>query len=197
MNLGLQEMTKNHECIPVENLYVAVSSFVDCVHDRQLQSKKFWAKIPLEKGVKIACTSGGKRLSRYLLAALIYKMQCFHMFLFLTLNLLNPFSILPLLLQHTFHLDFFLVLQEKKMAELVAANNSIRWSLGPSGTVVSFAEDVGLPNFFNTGPCRYPPPREKCSAPLCSNTYKYRDSKSKVPLCSLECYNVVHAVVST
>jgi hypothetical protein len=66
------------------------------VHDRQLQSKKFWAKIPLEKGVKIACTSGGKRLSRYLLAALIHKMQCFHMFLFLILDLLNPFSILPL-----------------------------------------------------------------------------------------------------
>jgi hypothetical protein len=40
------------------------------------------------------------------------------------------------------------------MAELMAATNSIRWSLGPSGTVVSFAEDVGLPNFFNTGPCR-------------------------------------------
>jgi hypothetical protein len=40
------------------------------------------------------------------------------------------------------------------MAELVAATNSIRWSLGPSGTVVSFAEDVCLPNFFNTGPCR-------------------------------------------
>jgi hypothetical protein len=66
------------------------------VHDRQLQSKKFWAKIPLEKGVKIACTSRGKRLSRYLLAALIHKMQCFRMFLFLTLNILNPFSILPL-----------------------------------------------------------------------------------------------------
>jgi hypothetical protein len=66
------------------------------VHDRQPQSKKFWAKIPLEKGVKIACTSGGKRLSRYLLAALIYKMQCFHTFLILTLNLLNPFSTLPL-----------------------------------------------------------------------------------------------------
>jgi hypothetical protein len=44
--------------------------------------------------------------------------------------------------------------QEKKMAELVAATNSIRWNLGPSGTVVSFAEDVCLPNFFNTGPCR-------------------------------------------
>jgi hypothetical protein len=40
------------------------------------------------------------------------------------------------------------------MAELVPATNTIRWSLGPSGTVVSFAEDVGLPNLFNTGPCR-------------------------------------------
>ncbi|CAM6005830.1 unnamed protein product, partial [Sphagnum balticum] len=82
--------------------------------------------------------------------------------------------------------------QEKKMAELVPATNTIRWSLGPSGTVVSFAEDVGLPNLFNTGPCRYPPAREKCYAPSCPNTYKYRDSKLKVPLCSLECYKVVH-----
>ncbi|CAK9200969.1 unnamed protein product [Sphagnum jensenii] len=87
--------------------------------------------------------------------------------------------------------------QEKKMAELVPATNTIRWSLGPSGTVVSFAEDVGLPNLFNTGPCRYPPAREKCYAPSCPNTYKYRDSKLKVPLCSLECYKVVHAIAST
>lgn len=39
---------------------------------------------------------------------------------------------------------------------------------------------------------RYPPAREKCAAPACSNSYKYRDSKSNVPLCSLQCYRVVH-----
>lgn len=185
--------------------------------------------------------------------------------------------------------------QEKKAAELAPSSNSIRWNFGPSGTVVSFAEDVGLPSFFNSGPSRsvlfvtlicvlvkyhvnvcqlliccqrqrlsffgffslspflsmlsillrydlttgglsqglvyvkqklqgslsqykcfyfavdlasskywldilpltasvdrYPPAREKCAAPACSNSYKYRDSKSNVPLCSLQCYRVVH-----
>lgn len=42
--------------------------------------------------------------------------------------------------------------QEKKAAELAPSSNSIRWNFGPSGTVVSFAEDVGLPSFFNSGP---------------------------------------------
>ena len=44
--------------------------------------------------------------------------------------------------------------QEKKAAELAPSSNSIRWNFGPSGTVVSFAEDVGLPSFFNSGPSR-------------------------------------------
>jgi hypothetical protein len=38
----------------------------------------------------------------------------------------------------------------------------------------------------------YPPPREKCAAPSCTNPYKYRDSKSKLPLCSLHCYKTIH-----
>ena len=38
----------------------------------------------------------------------------------------------------------------------------------------------------------YPPPREKCSRPSCMNPYKYRDSKSKLPLCSLECYKAIN-----
>jgi len=38
----------------------------------------------------------------------------------------------------------------------------------------------------------YPPPREKCAAPNCTNSYKYRDSKSKLPLCSLHCYRAIH-----
>lgn len=48
----------------------------------------------------------------------------------------------------------FLILQEKKAAELAPSTNSIRWNLGHSGSVVSFSEDVGLPSFFSTGPCR-------------------------------------------
>lgn len=39
----------------------------------------------------------------------------------------------------------------------------------------------------------YPPPREKCAGPSCMNPYKYRDSKSKLPLCSLQCYRALHA----
>lgn len=38
----------------------------------------------------------------------------------------------------------------------------------------------------------YPPAREKCAGPSCMNTYKYRDSKSKLPLCSLQCYKALH-----
>jgi len=48
----------------------------------------------------------------------------------------------------------FLILQEKKAAELAPSTNSIRWNLGPSGSIVSFSEDVGLPSFFSSGPCR-------------------------------------------
>ncbi|KAJ6982416.1 hypothetical protein NC653_025503 [Populus alba x Populus x berolinensis] len=29
----------------------------------------------------------------------------------------------------------------------------------------------------------YPPPREKCAGPNCTNAYKYRDLMSKLPLC--------------
>jgi INO80 complex subunit B len=85
--------------------------------------------------------------------------------------------------------------EEKKAAELAPSTNSIRWNLGPSGSIVSFSEDVGLPSFFSTGPCRYPPPREKCAAPTCSNSHKYRDGKSNVPLCSLQCYKAVHTTL--
>ncbi|KAJ0092828.1 hypothetical protein Patl1_24897 [Pistacia atlantica] len=72
------------------------------------------------------------------------------------------------------------------------ALNTVRWVLGPSGTVVIFSEDIGLPNIFNPVPCSYPPPRERCAGPNCTNAYKYRDSKSKLPLCSLQCYRAIH-----
>jgi len=36
------------------------------------------------------------------------------------------------------------------------------------------------------------PPREKCAGPNCTNEYKYRDSRSKPPLCSLGCYRALH-----
>lgn len=88
--------------------------------------------------------------------------------------------------------------KEKAQAEKVKAANSqtpegssIRWSMGPNGTVVTFPESVGLPSIFDSKPCSYPPPREKCAGPSCTNPYKYRDSKSNLPLCSLQCYKAI------
>ncbi|KAK7269600.1 hypothetical protein RIF29_22333 [Crotalaria pallida] len=81
--------------------------------------------------------------------------------------------------------------QEKAANALKLGSNTIRYVMGPSGTTVTFPEEMGLPSIFNSKPCSYPPPREKCVGPSCTNPYKYRDSKSKLPLCSLECYKAV------
>uniref|UniRef100_A0ACD5XA66 Uncharacterized protein n=1 Tax=Avena sativa TaxID=4498 RepID=A0ACD5XA66_AVESA len=67
----------------------------------------------------------------------------------------------------------------------------IRCVMGPKGTVVTFPDSIGLPSIFSSKPISYPPPREKCAGPSCPNPYKYRDSKTKLPLCSLECYKAV------
>lgn len=82
--------------------------------------------------------------------------------------------------------------QEKRAAANTMSSNSVRWVSGPLGTVVSFSEDSDFLGIFNSAPYRYPPAREKCAGPSCNNTYKYRDSKSNLPLCSLLCYRAVH-----
>ncbi|KAF5454189.1 hypothetical protein F2P56_023872 [Juglans regia] len=82
--------------------------------------------------------------------------------------------------------------QEKAANSMVLASDSVRWIMGPSGTVVTFPTDIGLPTIFDSKPCSYPPPREKCAGPSCTNPYKYRDSKSKLPLCSLQCYKAIN-----
>lgn len=114
---------------------------------------------------------------------------------------------------------------------MMLASNTIRWVSGPTGTFVTFPEDMGFPSIFDSKPsryylcwklklthptesfindrslttgahyinvwlvfggtCSYPPPRENCAGPSCTNPYKYRDSKSKVPLCSLQCYKAI------
>ncbi|KAM0954488.1 putative INO80 complex subunit B-like region, Zinc finger, HIT-type, INO80 complex, subunit Ies2 [Dioscorea sansibarensis] len=81
--------------------------------------------------------------------------------------------------------------QERAANFLTLAPNTVRWIIGPTGTVVTFADDVGLPIILDSKPCSYPPPREKCAGPSCTNTYKYRDSKSNLPLCSLQCYRAI------
>ncbi|XP_039029698.1 uncharacterized protein LOC120163988 [Hibiscus syriacus] len=83
--------------------------------------------------------------------------------------------------------------QGKATKSETLASNTVRWVMGPGGTTVTFSEDIGLPQLFNSAPSSYPPPREKCAGPNCTNTYKYRDSKSKLPLCSLACYKAIQA----
>ncbi|KAK1385054.1 PAPA-1 domain-containing protein [Heracleum sosnowskyi] len=88
--------------------------------------------------------------------------------------------------------------RQEELAQERAANaqtlppNTVRCVIGPTGTRVIFSEDIGLPCIFDPKPCSYPPPREKCAGPSCDKPYKYRDSKSRVPLCSLQCYKAVH-----
>lgn len=84
------------------------------------------------------------------------------------------------------------IAKEKSSKPFNLASNTVRWTMGPNGTVVTFSDDIGLPSIFQTMSNSYPPPREKCAGPNCTNAYKYRDSKSKLPLCSLGCYKAIH-----
>ncbi|XP_010546982.1 PREDICTED: uncharacterized protein LOC104818888 isoform X2 [Tarenaya hassleriana] len=81
--------------------------------------------------------------------------------------------------------------RERAAKSNTVAANTIRWVTGPSGTTVTFSEDIGLPDIFRPVTFSYPPAREKCVGPNCTNAYKYRDSKSKLPLCSLHCYKAI------
>ncbi|KAL2485729.1 HIT zinc finger [Abeliophyllum distichum] len=82
--------------------------------------------------------------------------------------------------------------QEKAANAQMLASTTIRWVMGPTGTTVIFPQEMGFPKIFESKLCSYPPPREKCAGPSCTNPYKYRDSKSKLPLCSLQCYKAIH-----
>ncbi|KAM3357792.1 hypothetical protein P3S68_020723 [Capsicum galapagoense] len=64
--------------------------------------------------------------------------------------------------------------KERPATTTALSSNSIRWVIGPSGTVVIFPNEMGLPSIFEPKACSYPPPREKCASPSCMNTYKYR-----------------------
>ncbi|KAG7576314.1 INO80 complex subunit B-like conserved region [Arabidopsis thaliana x Arabidopsis arenosa] len=81
--------------------------------------------------------------------------------------------------------------QERAARSSTLASNTIRLVIGPSGTTMTFSEDIGLPDIFKPITYSYPPPREKCVGPNCEKAYKYRDSKSKLPLCSLRCYKAI------
>ncbi|XP_070676900.1 uncharacterized protein [Malus domestica] len=82
--------------------------------------------------------------------------------------------------------------QERAANAFILPPDSVRWVMGPSGSVVTFPNEMGLPAIFDSKPCSYPLPREKCAGPYCTNPYRYRDSQSKLPLCSLQCYKAIH-----
>ncbi|KAM0947588.1 putative INO80 complex subunit B-like region, Zinc finger, HIT-type, INO80 complex, subunit Ies2 [Dioscorea sansibarensis] len=88
-------------------------------------------------------------------------------------------------------------MQEEASSVLPLAPSTVRCSMGATGTTVTFADDIGLPNIFESKPCSYPLPREKCAGPSCTNAYKYRDSKTNLPLCSLQCYRAVQKIPQT
>ncbi|KAF3550412.1 hypothetical protein DY000_02003739 [Brassica cretica] len=81
--------------------------------------------------------------------------------------------------------------QDRATRASTLASNTVRLVIGQSGTTLTFSEDIGLPDIFKPITCSYPPTREKCVGPNCENSYKYRDSKSKLPLCSLNCYKAM------
>ncbi|CAM0952645.1 unnamed protein product [Alopecurus aequalis] len=51
--------------------------------------------------------------------------------------------------------------KEKAARAQELARNSIRWVMGPTGTVVSFPNGVGLPSIFNSKPCSVPDRRAR------------------------------------
>ncbi|XP_010414991.1 PREDICTED: vicilin-like seed storage protein At2g18540 [Camelina sativa] len=81
--------------------------------------------------------------------------------------------------------------KEKAADTIARRSDTVKWVMGPSGTIVTFPEELGLPTIFNSTPHSYPPPRERCAGPECTNPYKYRDSESNLPLCSLRCYKAI------
>ncbi|KAG2331991.1 hypothetical protein Bca52824_003171 [Brassica carinata] len=82
------------------------------------------------------------------------------------------------------------IAKEKAAHEERVSTSYIRTIMGPNGTTVSFPIDK-VPSLFDPKPSGYPPPKENCAGPSCTNPYRYRDSKTKVPLCSLKCYKAV------
>ncbi|KAL0357268.1 UNVERIFIED_CONTAM: Polyubiquitin [Sesamum calycinum] len=47
--------------------------------------------------------------------------------------------------------------QERTANSATVASNVVRWVMGPSGTVVTFPDEIGLPTIFEPKPCSYNP----------------------------------------
>lgn len=46
-------------------------------------------------------------------------------------------------------------LQERAANAMILASDTVRWVMGPSGTIVTFPNEMGLPSIFDSKPRRY------------------------------------------
>lgn len=46
-------------------------------------------------------------------------------------------------------------MQEKAADSIARRSDTVKWVMGPSGTIVTFPEELGLPSIFNSSPQRY------------------------------------------
>lgn len=46
-------------------------------------------------------------------------------------------------------------LQEKAANAMILASDTVRWVMGPTGTIVTFPNEMGLPTIFDSKPRRY------------------------------------------
>ncbi|KAM5585051.1 hypothetical protein ABKV19_004441 [Rosa sericea] len=46
-------------------------------------------------------------------------------------------------------------LAQERAANAMLPSDSVRWVMGPSGSIVTFPDTIGLPTIFDSKPCRY------------------------------------------
>lgn len=49
---------------------------------------------------------------------------------------------------------YIILLQERAANAMILTSNTVRLVMGPTGTTVTFSEDIGLPSIFDSKPCR-------------------------------------------
>jgi len=72
----------------------------------------------------------------------------------------------------------------------VPLQETIKYLSTSNGSKLLFP--VSIPNYLQQPPVKYPNPKLICAS-CGQNPYTYRDSTSKLPICSLECYKKIHA----
>lgn len=53
------------------------------------------------------------------------------------------------------YVDAFYSIQEKAANAMFLASGHVRWVMGPSGTTITFPNEMGLPSIFESKSCRY------------------------------------------